>query len=158
MHAQEAVDNLYIQRYKARPGGRLVSVSRLVAVGIEVCGRTPSRATHAAVDGALDSRETRLPVPQGGRVTRSRVRVPEFPKIDPKRRWPPFRPKGKGRRMSSNLASGHLMRWVDTSRSRFSKIFNFGPVGPRGRDCDLGRWEGVSRGVTERLPGRLMRS
>ena len=70
----------------------------------------------------------------------------------------PFRPKLKVRRMSSNLASRHLMRWVNTSRSRFLKIFHFGPVGTRGRERDLGQWDGVSRGAAERLPGRLMRS
>jgi hypothetical protein len=92
--------------------------------------------------------------------------APQDPGFDPSKSektasdagGPPFRPKVKGRRMSSNLASGHLMRWGNTSRSRFSKSFNFGPMGPWGRERDLGRWDGVSRGVTERLPGRLMRS
>ena len=78
---------------------------------------------------------------------------PKFPNMDPNAGGAPFRPQGKVHQMSSNLASGHLMRWVNTPRSRFLKIFHFGPVGPRGRERDLGRWEGGIKGCG-RTPSR----
>jgi hypothetical protein len=129
-----------------------------VGWGIEGCNGTPSRATHEAVDGALDSRESRLTGPQVMSAPGSLVRLPKIPKHDPKRRWPPFRPKVKGRQMSSNLASRHLMRWVNTSRSRFLKIFNFGPMAPLGRCVRESAWGRVWSGYGVRVPGRFRRS
>ncbi len=108
----------------------------------------PSLSTQAVVDAALDSRETRLSVPQGGSPPRSRVRTLKIRGNSPKRRWGAISTPSQGSPIELKIGTQTPPAMSNTGRNRFLKICNFGPMGPRGQGqsdlvltCNLTRAE-----------------